>query len=448
MISRRIFLASSASIALTSSLRAEPSAIFTGAVDASTLGLEPNSNTDQSRVFQAAIDTATAQGLALQLPAGTFRVAGISLPDHCIIRGSAGRSVLQLSASENILYAKKSRGIQLLGVTLRGNGGKNADDPTGLLYLEAADGFMIRQCHFQNAATQGIYADTSAGRILDCNISNIYGAGVASRNGNGLWIARNRISDCGNLGIYIERGEQGPDNSIITQNHISGIDWLEGGNGQNGNGINIFKANNVVISDNVISDCAFSAVRLNSTADCQITGNNCRNLSEVAIFSEFDFSGSIISDNIINEAAQGIAITNFNDGGRLAICADNIVRNIWPHSPTNPDTTPVGIGVEADTTVTGNVVENVPGVGIALGWGPYLRDLNVSGNIVRNCNVAIGVSVVDGVGNAVISNNLLQISNKQLAIAGTEWDDITQPNMLENAENYPLLSLNGNHISR
>ncbi len=444
MISRRLFLTASAGALLTGAAIAGPM----GVLLATDLGLVPDSDADQSVAFQAAVDRAARENLALQLPRGTLRVADIRLPDNAVITGEPGPAILQLTRGENILYALKAQSVRLYGVGLVGNGGKNPDDATGLFYGEACSDLRIDACTISNAATQGIYLEGCNGRIIGNRISAVYGAGISSRNGDQVWIGRNRISDCGNLGIYIERGEPGFDGTIITENRIARIDWKEGGDGQNGNGINAYRADNVVISDNVISECAFSAVRLNGTRDCQITGNNCTNLSEVAIFSEFDFSGSIINNNIIDQAAQGIAITNFNDGGRLAVCANNIVRNIWTGSPTNPETTPVGIGIEADTVVTGNVVENVPGTGIALGWGPYMRDLDITGNVLRNCNVGIGVSVVDGVGNAVISGNLVQVSGKQLAFAGTEWDSIVQPDLLSFASRYPLLTFTGNHISR
>jgi putative cofactor-binding repeat protein len=53
----------------------------------------------------------------------------------------------------------------------------------------------------------------------------------------------------------------------------------------------------------------------------------------------------------------------------------------------------VGIGIEADTVVTGNVVENAPNIGIAAGWGAYLRDVAVSANVIRNADFGITVSV-------------------------------------------------------
>ena len=65
----------------------------------------------------------------------------------------------------------------------------------------------------------------------------------------------------------------------------------------------------------------------------------------------------------------GVAITNFNEGGRLAIVQGNLVRNLRARRPagTDPnDGAGIGIAVEADTSVTGNVIENAPVAGIAV----------------------------------------------------------------------------------
>ena len=67
----------------------------------------------------------------------------------------------------------------------------------------------------------------------------------------------------------------------------------------------------------------------------------------------------------------------------------------------------VGIGVKADAAVTGNIVENAPTAGIALGWDRYLRDVSVTGNVVRKADVGITVSVSQGAGSALIDDNLI-----------------------------------------
>ncbi|TIR78362.1 MAG: TIGR03808 family TAT-translocated repetitive protein, partial [Mesorhizobium sp.] len=81
---------------------------------------------------------------------------------------------------------------------------------------------------------------------------------------------------------------------------------------------NAFRAGNVIISANVVSDCAFSAIRANSSSNLQITGNTCSRSGETGIYSEFSFEGAILSNNLVDGAANGISIVNFNEGGRMA----------------------------------------------------------------------------------------------------------------------------------
>ena len=138
---------------------------------------------------------------------------------------------------------------------------------------------------------------------------------------------------------------------------------------------------------NRIRNAAFSAVRGNAASNIQIANNICTGLGEVAIYAEFGFEGAVIANNTIDGAAIGIAVTNFNQGGRLAVVQGNLIRNLVPKRPagTDPnDGNGIGIGVEADAAVTGNVIENAPVAGIAVGWGQYLRDVSVTGNVVRS----------------------------------------------------------------
>ena len=92
---------------------------------------------------------------------------------------------------------------------------------------------------------------------------------------------------------------------------------------------------------------------------------------------------------------------NFNEGGRLAVVQGNLIRNLKAKRPigTAPDDAGgVGIAVEADASVTGNVIENAPVAGIMVGWGAYMRDVSVTGNVVRDSPLGVAVSVVNGRG--------------------------------------------------
>ncbi len=106
----------------------------------------------------------------------------------------------------------------------------------------------------------------------------------------------------------------------------------------------------------------------------------------------------------------------------------------------------IGISVEADAVVSGNVIENVEGAGIQAGWGPYLRDVAISANVVRGADYGITVSVVDGAGTVVIADNL--IADARLgAIVGMEWDKpVTGDLSKDGAARYAQLSIDGNRV--
>ena len=67
----------------------------------------------------------------------------------------------------------------------------------------------------------------------------------------------------------------------------------------------------------------------------------------------------------------------------------------------------VGIAIEADSVVTGNVIEGSTAYGIMVGWGRYLRDVSVTDNLIRNAMIGIGVSIDPAAGTALITNNLI-----------------------------------------
>jgi len=237
--------------------------------------------------------------------------------------------------------------------------------------------------------------------------------------------------------VQVWRWTPGDDGTIVTGNRVQRIAAKDGGSGQNGNGINVFRAHGVIVANNRIADCAFTAVRANSANNVQITGNNCQGCGEVAIYSEFSFEGAMIANNIVDTAATGISVTNFNQGGRIAVVAGNIVRNL----------SDIGISVEADTAANGNVIDGATRIGMLIGWGPYMRDVTATGNVIRRAPLGIGVSVADGAGSAVISDNLIAGAD-QGAIVGMRWDKPASGDLAETgAAKFPNLLVERNRVS-
>lgn len=430
--SRRRFLlgAGAAGIALTAGTSAHADA----AVSALTLGVVANSGKDQTSQLQAAIDAASAKGLPLFLPSGAYLAERLTLASGTSLMGVPGGTIVQGSGTAPILIAENAANISLTGVAFKGS--TTGPDSVNLVRMQNVTSLDFRQLVLADCGGNGMRLDACGGRVVDCTFSGFGRSAVHAQDSTGLVLSGNVISQCANGGIRVWRGTQGADGTIVSQNRISAI-GSQSGNGQNGNGINVFRANEVIVSDNHISDCDFSAIRLNGTDDTIVRGNMCTQLREVAIFSEFSFSGSIIANNIVDEAAMGISMTNFDQGGRLAVCTGNMVRNIWASSPTNPDTRPVGIMAQADAAVTGNVVENVPGVGIAAGWGPFLRNVLISNNSVINTKVGIAISIAEGAGKARVAGN--QITGSEFSnISGFAWaepkgeDLMTKPDQFDN----------------
>ena len=416
-------------------------------LDAAALGVVPNGGGDQSAALQDALSRAASAGQPLLLPAGTYLVSNLQLPSGLLLEGVPGSTILAASGSTAVARISGGFDVTLRGVGFaNGTGGPTADD-SGLLEIDASERITIENCSFSGSRSNGLSLRDAGATITGSHFSGHALAAIFSLDSRGLTISANSVTDCGNDGILIWSSDTRRDGSIVTGNRIARIDWTGGGNGQNGNGINVYRSAEVIIADNHIADCAFTAVRLNAARDCQVTGNLCINSGEVAIFSEFGFSGSVIANNIIDTAAQGISITNLDSGGQVAVCTGNIVRNITATSAVNPDTRGAGIYAEAETVVSANTVVNVAGIGIGAGFGPFRRNVVVTGNTISAVATGIAVSVVDEppAGPVSITNN--QVTGASSGIVGMRWDEVTEPDLAKNFANYPQVLVSGNQVS-
>lgn len=133
----------------------------------------------------------------------------------------------------------------------------------------------------------------------------------------------------------------------------------------------------------------------------------------------------------------------------MSVVQGNIIRNLIPKRPigTAPDDDAgLGIYVEADTSVTGNVIENAPAFGIMAGWGKYLRDVAISGNVIRNAFIGIGVSIVPGAGTALLNANMIS-GSKRGAVVGLDHAKAMTPDLAaDNSGRYQQIALAGNVV--
>jgi uncharacterized secreted repeat protein (TIGR03808 family) len=349
--------------------------------------------------------------------------------------------VLQYRDGGALVSLAEAKDIRLDGLVLDG-GGKPLGDDGALLAASAVEHLVIANCRFQGSSEDALTLKRVSGAVSDCDIGDIRKAGIFSEDAAGLEIAHNHVHDCGDNGILVWRSAAGEDGTLVTANRIERIAAKSGGSGQNGNGVNVYRAGSVLVSGNRIADCAFSAIRSNAGANCQMIGNSCARLGEIALYAEFAFEGAIIANNLIDKAATGISVTNFNEGGRLAIVQGNLIRNLFFRKDV--DSRGNGISIEADTIVSGNVIEAAPGFGIVAGWMNYLRDVSVTNNLIRDAHIGIGVSIDRGAGAALITGNLIS-GTKDGAIRAMTGPTPTGPDLaLASAEAFRNLAVYSN----
>jgi len=440
-LDRRTLLLSSLAAALASPAKAVPLSNF--GLDAAHFGVRAGAAGDQSAALQRAIDQAAQARAPLLLAPGVYRAGGLNLPAGAQLAGVRGATRLIFTQGPSLVSAEHAETISLNGLTLEG-GSQPLPDGRALAHFDDVKALRISDCAVAGAGGNGITLQGCDGEVTHSSITNAADNALFCNDSRGLTIAANTIVKSSNGGIRVWQSDTRYDGSLIADNRIEDTAARAGGSGQNGNAINVYRAGDVIVRGNHIRNAAFSAIRGNAASNIQILGNNCTALDEVAIYSEFGFQGAVIADNVVDGAETGISVTNFNDGGRLATVRGNIVRNLRTQRPQE---TGVGIGVEADTVVSGNVIEGAPLAGIAAGWGQYLRNVAITGNVVRQSGIGVAVSVVAGAGVAVIADNVFA-GTLHGAIVGMEWHKpVTGDLALAGAERYPQLKISGNQVS-
>lgn len=390
-------------------LAAAPAAALAGpkAPRPEPAALVPNSEVDQTGALQDAIDQAARRAVPLALPAGSFRTRTLTLRSRSVVAGASGLTTLVHIGDGPLITAANAEGIALTHLALDGaHRPLGANEHPALVSLEGCNNLAIDSLTLRRAAGNGLTIIRSTGRVSACGVTGCSAAALLSLDST-LAIAGNTIADCGNNGILVWRSAPADDGSQVAGNRIWNIRADAGGRGQNGNGVNVFRAGGVLVTDNRISECAYSAVRGNAASNLTVTGNHCTGLGEVAIYAEFAFTGALIANNLIDGAACGVSVTNFNEGGRLAVVQGNLIRNLKRRESEPVDKRGEGIAVEADTTVNGNTIENAETCGIWLGTGSYMRDLTATGNLIRSTPVGILISADPAAGRALVTGNLI-----------------------------------------
>jgi uncharacterized secreted repeat protein (TIGR03808 family) len=418
--------------------------------DATQYGVRPGSPDDQTRALQRAIDEAVRAQVPLALPPGIYRTGMLRFSSGTQLIGVRGATKLVFNGGTSMFSGEGASSIGLTNITLDG-GGIKLPDRRGLVHCLSGRDVRITDCEIIGSGGNGIWFENVSGDVSGNILTNIATTAIVSFDAQGLMVSRNTIQGTNDNGIEILRTAIGDDGTLVLDNRIEDIKAGPGGSGQYGNAINAFRAGNVIVRGNRIRNCDYSAVRGNSASNIQITGNSVSGVREVALYSEFSFEGAVIANNTVDGAAVGVSVCNFNEGGRIAVVQGNIIRNLLPKRPigTAPDDDAgIGIYVEADTSVTGNVIENAPSFGIIAGWGKYLRDVAITGNVIRNAFVGIGVSVVPGAGTALVNNNMISQAPRGAVVGLDHARPVTPDLSAEGAQRFAQVVVGTNAVRR
>lgn len=413
-------------------------------------GTEPrlpaDTGADMTAALQRQIDAASPTGTPVALPPGRVRVRALTLRPGTRLVGTSGASVLELISGPALLTAAGARDIRLHGLVLDGHLAPLAGARRGaLVALRDCHGLALHGLDVRGSVANGIVLERCSGRVSDCEFIAPGEAGLMSLDAGGLEVSHNRVRGALNNGILVWRTAEGDDGTIVTANRIEEIRAEAGGSGQNGNGINVFRAGGVLVTGNRIAGCAYSAVRGNAASNLQIVANACRAIGEVALYAEFGFEGAVIASNLVDTAATGISVTNFDHGGRLAVVQGNLVRNLKRREHEPVDTRGEGIAVEADAAVSGNVVEESPAVAIQIGWGRFQRQVAVTGNLVRNARVGIGFQRHPDAGSVLVANNMIS-GAREGAIRAMDRADPVGADLARAPSPDPRWSITGNLV--
>ena len=418
--------------------------------DATQYGVRPGSPDDQTKTLQRAIDETARTQVPLALPPGVYRTGMLRLQNGSQLVGVRGATRLVFSGGASLLQSEGAGSVGLTGLTLDG-GGIPLPTRRGLVHCLGGRDVRIVDCEITASGGNGIWFEQVSGDISGNIFTKTATTAVVSFDALGLIVSRNTILGTNDNGIEILRTSIGDDGTLVADNRIEDIKAGAGGSGQYGNAINAYRAGNVIVRGNRIKNCDYSAVRGNSASNIQITGNSVSDVREVALYSEFAFEGAVIANNTVDGAAVGVSVCNFNEGGRIAVVQGNIIRNLLPKRPigTAPDDDAgIGIYIEADSAVTGNVIENAPSFGIVAGWGKYLRDIAISGNVIRKAFVGIGVSVVPGAGTALVNNNMISETPRGAVVGLDHARAVTTDLTAEGAQRYAQVVVGTNAVRR
>lgn len=360
-------------------------------------------SSDQTANLQTAINAAQTQGLPLFIPPGSYPITSVNITNSIDIYSSVqSAEIVGFGRSPTLNVGSGVSGTRIGPVIIRGLNlyGANQSFPGGtdpaMIQATEVDGLTVRDCIIRDSGYHAIRLTESSGRIQNNEIPGARETAIYVVDST-VFIDQNNITFSGNNGVYIRRSTAESDQSVISNNQIGFTSANGGGTGWNGNAVFVDSAHYVKVINNMIFISAFSAVRFSNSNNAIITGNQCYDSKENAIYVEapgeaVTWYGGVIANNRIDLCGGGIITANSNFGARWIIVTGNQVsgctRNEIPNYGTMWGN---GISVEADSLVANNQVDDAAGWGIAVypnnngSMGDQKVLSQVENNMIKNC---------------------------------------------------------------
>jgi len=265
---------------------------------------------------------------------------------------------------------------------------------------------------------------TMVNNVLDNNYN-----GLAIGSGKGLPGIKNCVvqSNIITNSIYdavgfITAGNNTIDNNTLSWNQYNGFDLIRGSGGSLGDTIT-----NNNFSDNYENGLAISSPLSSSQPESNVTNNTFNNNWWDGVSIEGYANTYILSNN----TAENNYNAGLNVGGYDAIAKDNIVSN---------NTIGILTSSGSGALIANNTINQNGGSAIKIDGSS--NSFNVTGNIINNSNVAVGIELAQSINTNVYENDFLSsnytaarirvsysavsntISNQTLDCAGDDTDAI------------------------
>jgi parallel beta-helix repeat protein len=317
---------------------------------------------DDSAAFAEALAKCAGE---LSVPAGTYRIAGVKVPDGTLVRGVGVKSVIAMPAEAE---AAMLPGNDCTLSSLRFVG--SADDKAspiqkGLVRLQYVSGVTLTGLVFESSPRSGIITDhANHFRITDSRFAGVALGIHLIFSDHGL-VSGNFIRDAKAHGIQFwgnwEFRDKLATDLVFTGNHVQNA----GGGGIWGTG-----GVRVVMSGNVVDGAGDVGLDYEWCDDSSITGNTVRSATNAGISLFYGCENITISGN-------SVVVTEGKEGLRYGI---------WLTDPDRPKfAKDLGHRVIAITGNTVRIEGAKPGHALCIGTDSH--DLAVVGNLFANGDV-------------------------------------------------------------